>query len=144
MASMANEPIKLVEVAVKTLLEKDHALLLGDVNERAITAKLASYLSPLFPDWDVDCEYNRNLVEVKKLVWKQPEIADPVIPDIIIHKRNTEKNFIVIEVKKSRKQSRGNDIKKLAAFKEQLGYKHALFLTLNTEELTFRAKYKWV
>lgn len=141
---MENGPIQLVETAVRTLLEKDSALLVGDVNERAITAKLASYLTPLFPDWDVDCEYNRSLGDVKKLAWKQQETADPVIPDIIIHKRNTEMNFIVIEVKKYGKQSRGNDRQKLAAFKEQLGYKHALFLSLNAEDQSFPVEYKWV
>jgi len=141
---MANEPKTLVETAVARLLEKDYDLLRRDVNEKAITAKLASYLAPLFSGWDVDSEYNRNLEEVKKLAWKKPGIFDLVVPDIIIHKRGTEKNFLVIEVKKTEKQNRGNDRKKLVAFKEQLGYENALFLTFSTKEQPFRAEYEWV
>jgi hypothetical protein len=140
---MADDQRAKVEMGVKTFLEKDHDLLRRDVNEKTITAKLAFYLAPLFPDWDVDCEYNRNLEDAKKLAWKQPHVLDLVVPDIIIHKRGTEENFLVIEVKKLNTQGRGDDKKKLTAFKEQLGYKNTLFLTLSTKQEPFRAEYEW-
>lgn len=69
-----------------------------DVNGRAITYKLAEYLQELFPDFNVDCEYNR-FEELKKkldLPKNVPNLDDKVsmgdleartvYPDIIIHK----------------------------------------------------------
>src|SRR5271165_7265202 len=45
--------------AVRQLFEPDAYLLQVDANERSITHRLALYLTPHFPDWDIDCEYNR-------------------------------------------------------------------------------------
>ena len=38
-----------------------------DANERSLTHKLAEYLQCEFPDWHVDCEYNRHGLDVKRL-----------------------------------------------------------------------------
>lgn len=64
------------------------------VSERSIAHKLGCYLSHLIKEYDVDCEFNRNLDVVKKMG------DDNIIPDIVIHKRGSnEDNLIVIEVK---------------------------------------------
>src|SRR4051812_38575864 len=84
-----------VGVAIKALLEEDADLFRRDVNERTIAAHLCDHLRPLFPGWNVDPEYNRDGHSVKR--------ADGhiVVPDIVIHRRGTRDNLLVIELKKS-------------------------------------------
>jgi len=114
-----------VSKALDSLLSNDRHLLECDVNERAITHRLAVYLEPLFPGWHVDCEYNRDGHEVKVLS------GAPRIPDIIVHQRGTPRNLLTIEVKKSNSHySREDDREKLLALQQQLGYRNALFLEL--------------
>jgi hypothetical protein len=123
----------IIQSAIDHLLERDAMLFQNDVAERAITHRLANYLQEQFAEWDVDCEYNRNLNDVKRL----KEICNPtnnengasVFPDIIIHKRMTDNNFIVIEVKKTTNTTPDDcDMQKLEAFRNELGYKHGLFI----------------
>ena len=56
-----------------------------------------------------------------------------VLADIIIHKRGSGNNILVIEMKK-----RGSpcdfDLKKLRFYKKQIGYKFACFIWINTKE----------
>lgn len=128
----------LVGTAIDRLLANDGDLLRNDVNERSITHRLASYLQELFPEWNVDCEYNRHHDQTKKLVKYRRRIAKvtdtngiSVFPDVIVHKRMTDSNLLVIEVKKSTNNDPDKfDLEKLAAFKEELHYQHALFLRL--------------
>jgi len=91
----------------------DKDLLLIDVNERSITHRLGIYLQEQFPEWDVDCEYNRLIDNKKQMVLTKrlkakigettPEDtqAKTVYPDLIIHHRISTENLVVIEVKKS-------------------------------------------
>lgn len=44
-----------------SLLIFDEYLLVNNLSERAITHKLAEHYQRLFHEWNVDCEYNRNL-----------------------------------------------------------------------------------
>jgi hypothetical protein len=135
-----------VDQAIAQLIEKDAYLLQIDANERAISHRLGLYLQLLFEDWHVDCEYNRNLDNPKRLkayqsffdanqrVWNISE-TDPitVFPDIIVHKRGTRNNLLIIETKKTTSQiSSEFDYFKLKEFKYQYGYIHALFLKLIT------------
>ncbi len=62
-----------------------------------IAHKLAEYLTPRFPKWDVDCEYNRLFDEAKRLNIRGQVVH--VIPDIIVHHRDTLDNLLVIEAK---------------------------------------------
>jgi len=131
---------KLLVESIDQLLSLDNYLLEKDVNERSISHRLAVYIEKHFPDWDVDCEYNRDHDDSKRLNLEPGCIksgdlqATTVFPDIIIHKRGTKNNFIVIEMKKD---SRGQfdcayDIRKLQAFKDKLGYKFAIFIKVKT------------
>jgi hypothetical protein len=70
--------------SVNMLLSKDGYLLFNDLHERSITHKLGEYIQREFPNWNVDCEYNKYgtdpkllgmnvrslLVEMKKIVKK--------------------------------------------------------------------------
>ena len=48
-----------VIAAICALYRHDRELLDVDANERSITHKLAEHLQREFPEWHVDCEYNR-------------------------------------------------------------------------------------
>ena len=137
--------------ALSKLLEKDHYLLKKKANERSITHRLGIYLQEVFPEWDVDCEYNLDGDDPKRLerfideLWyeyqrlgvaltdrelQQGTEDTTVFPDIIVHKRGTECNLLVIEAKKNpmTKRDKIRDRVKLSKYVEQFGYKHALFL----------------
>lgn len=121
--------------ALDMLLERDRFLLVADLNERSITHRLAMYLQSLFPEWHVDCEYNRDGHDPKELYLPQigageyDTDATTVYPDIIVHQRDSSNNLLVIEAKKttSRRESQ-YDVVKLEQYQRQLGYRHALFV----------------
>ena len=135
------EVFKKIKNAYLKLLKNDSYLLDVDANERSITHRLAIYLEDEFPDYNVDCEYNRNGAEIKRIteifnnIISQNAISITnktgntvsVYPDIIIHHRGTDDNFIVIEAKKTTNNN-GNDEQKLKAYKDVLHYKHAFFI----------------
>lgn len=123
---------KLVGSAISALLREDGGLLRNNVGEQAITHRLAVHLSLALPDWHVDCEYNRDMETVKRLKFALSDDGDvserAVVPDIIVHHRETTDNLLVIEVKKSTNPEPDEvDLQKLKAFREQLGYEHAVF-----------------
>ena len=128
-----------LETALNELVDKDKFILQVDINERSITHRLAVYLENLFPEWDIDCEYNRNHDDVKRLqlapenVLSNDTQGKSVYPDIIIHKRNTDENLLIIEMKKSTNRETSDfDIKKINAFKNQLGYTVGLSILVYT------------
>src|SRR5258707_11889309 len=104
---------------IETLLTNDRELFVLNTREETITHKLAEYLTPTFPNWDVDCEYNRLFNEAKRLNIRGQVVH--VIPDIIVHHRDTLDNLLVIEAKKSNNpKGRRADMMKLRAFRDQL------------------------
>lgn len=129
------------EVNIQTLLEEfvdeQTQLLRNDASEQAISHHLAMKFAPHFPDWHIDCEYNRRMEVVKKLIYAVSPTAEAcernVVPDIIIHRRMTNDNLLAVEVKKSTNQEHSfKDLAKLAAFREQLGYQNSLFIRFLT------------
>src|SRR5260370_36438380 len=88
-----------IKIALQILDQNDKHLISANANERSVTHKLAQYIELLFPNYDVDCEYNRDGDDPKVIHGlKQganggnPIPADDtrgvsVFPDIIIHKR---------------------------------------------------------
>lgn len=128
-----------VDEALGQLLRADSDILKMDINERSISHRLAGYLEPFFPGWNVDCEYNRNHDDPKRLNIPRRNIdsddiqATTVFPDIIVHKRGTDDNLLVIEMKKTTsKENDDYDFGKLKAFKDQLKYQYALFIKVKT------------
>ena len=153
-----------VEYCLQILREKDKNLLDIDVNERTITHKLAEYLQNQFPSYDVDCEYNRyekdtkrirsiknrsldiskfKKYQIEKLIWEDKN-ALTIYPDIIIHKRKSpHNNLLVIEVKKSSNTiGEDFDIEKIKELMEPpYKYKFGLFLRIGLQNES--DKYKW-
>jgi hypothetical protein len=87
-----------VRFGVASFRDNHPRLLAIDVNERTITSHLSDILRGMFPGYDVDHEYNRHGVEVKKMA-----SGKRLIPDIVVHKEEVDvKNLLAIEVKKGR------------------------------------------
>ena len=133
-----------VIIALQCFYSNDAYLIDKNVHERALTFRLGMYLQILFSSWDVDCEYNKNIetFRTNKLLHIRCEqngecrtCADirscTVFPDIIIHKRGTSENQLVIEAKcNANKTQKNNDLEKLQAYLDEptLHYKYGLFI----------------
>jgi len=118
-------------------LKWDRLLLELRVNERSMTHKFAGYLQREFPDWDVDCEYNRKFDAPKRVAWKRVPIDDEnaqtVFPDIIVHRRRESINLLVLEAKKSGLDD-ADDRAKLGAFMgNDFQYEFGVLLRFVTE-----------
>jgi len=137
---MTEEEVKTkLNSALDRLVEKDSFLLECNVNERSISHRLAVYLGHEFEGWDVDCEYNRNMDDPKRMNLQEVDSdstdteGKTVYPDIIVHKRGESNNLLVVEMKKTTSHI-GDffDLHKLDAFKKQLGYRNAVFVKVKT------------
>jgi hypothetical protein len=149
-----NEGINVkLSIALDKLYVKDWYLLKNKVHERTITHKLAEYLQELFPDYDVDCEYDYNienpdgnfkkqfhtlehfdydaslsiLKQLRTDDWSEIEVMEAIdcirtrnfYPDIIIHKRGTNsQNLLIIEAKKNNIKTDFDEVK-LKAYTER-------------------------
>ena len=148
---MSREPGQPVCDALDRLFERDSYLLQVDANERSVTARLAMYLQEALPNWDVDCEYNRDGVDPTRLqhLALYPEADDSeaktVFPDVIAHIRGTSQNYLVIEVKKATSPVPYDvDLAKLRGYKRELGYAHALFIELTVRATADVRRAEWV
>ena len=132
--------------AIEMLLKNDLFLLEIKAHERSVAHKLAEYLQQKFPEYHIDCEYNRDKGFIKKLegISECRGSTDLVYPDIIIHRRNTDDNLLVIEIKTSN-DSEKCDFKKLELFTDLSGkykYQFGLFLKFDCERLVDTKWYK--
>lgn len=123
------EVVRSVHAAYRDLVENDFALFEVDANERSLTHKLAEHLQRQFPDWHVDCEYNRKGELPKRLkvttVRTNNTDGGTVFPDIIIHHRKTNENLVVIEAKKNSTVGTGDVEEKLRTYISDHGYRFA-------------------
>ena len=131
---------KKINIAIDILFKNDSFLLEKDVNERSISHKLAEYLQILFPEWHVDCEYNKKMLSTKTLEniseCSEQRKTDRIYPDIILHQRNTDKNLLVIEIK-TKNQDSICDVRKLELFTQKNGdyeYDWGLFIKFDNTE----------
>ena len=119
-----------VEKALRRFYQKNLHLLQEEVHERSMTAKLSECLQPFFKDWNVDCEYNRNTSEPNHI--KSIPGHRPVYPDIIIHRRGTDNNLLVIEAKPPHTSARKIEMDKKKIRKyvsyDKLKYRYGLFI----------------
>ena len=110
-----------LKLALDMLFYKDQYLICNGTNkhvsELSISHKLGYYLALLIDEYDVDCEYNRNLVDPKT-----DEANNKIRPDIIIHKRGSnDDNFVIIEIKPWWNDDIEKDVKKLNEMTKQDG-----------------------
>src|SRR4051794_3012074 len=85
---------------------RESYLLERDIGERALTHRLAVALERQFPDWSVDCDYNR----LGERIWRMPkasivstddDLGKSIYPDILVHRRDVPENLLAIEVRKA-------------------------------------------
>lgn len=129
-----------IEKAFDLVYKNDEFLITNGLCERCIMFRFADYLADLYPNYNVDCEYNRHIENVKRIS-KDEEI----FPDVILHTRGVDdNNFAIIELKNKTNpgnSGRKNDEKKLRALtksksdgnKDSLynyGYKFGLAITI--------------
>lgn len=135
-----------IKNALLRFYKEDSYLIDNNVHERSLTFRLGMYLQNEFPDYNVDCEYNKNYqtFQYNKLLSarcdKEPkfnckECGDhrkcTVFPDIIIHQRGTDKNLLVIEAKcNANEQQIIEDCEKVQAYLDEstLHYQYGLFI----------------
>jgi len=135
---------------METLYANDWFLIMTDCQERSIAHKLAEYMSPEFPGWNVDCDYNRDRTDTKELPGmgdyyrvktpSEENRTDIVLPDIIVHMRGQKRNLLVIEIKKDEDEE--DDIKKLEFFtaRGKYHYSAGLFIILGSPD---EARWRW-
>ena len=120
-----------VQSGVASFRDNHPRLLEIDVNERTITSHLSDILRGKFLGYDVDHEYNRHGVKVKKMI-----SGKLLIPDIVVHKEETDvKNLLAIEVKKGGEPDE-DDVVKLRELTSATGsyrYAYGLFLGLEKD-----------
>ena len=130
----------IVERALDLLIAEQPALLDLDVTERALSHHLALYIAQLIPaGYDVDVEYNRHGGDPKRLNLPPRDALDrelratTVFPDILVHKRNTDKhNLLVLEMKKPGEDMAYDELK-LRAFRNELGYRHTAHVVIGRD-----------
>jgi hypothetical protein len=133
---MKNDEIKShVNEAIGELLIKDEYLLEIDAGERAIVGRLQQYLMSKFPDFNVDTEYDRHGINIKRIILPQycrNGGLRRVVPDLVVHKRGSDNlNILAVEIKKeTNHEPRDCDRAKLASMIKQLHYQLGVFIEL--------------
>lgn len=146
-----NEITKLVNKAIDLLVENEPQLLDLNVTERALSHHLARYLGELVPKcFNVDCEYNRHFDDPKRLNLKRRQAKDreiratTVFPDIIVHKRDSDTNNLLVLEMKNPGESLNYDEAKLLAFRKELGYIHTAHVILGRRNGNLIKDVRWV
>lgn len=109
-----------LQTAIDRLIKNEAFLLKSRANERSLSHKLAEYLQTLFPNFNVDCEYNKKGLDTKVLdgirECSEQKKTDRVYPDIIIHKRNYDNNNLMVIEIKTISEDENCDFEKLKRF----------------------------
>ena len=135
---MVEEDVKqALNHAVQKFLERDAFLLEIRANERSITHRFAVYLENILgQQWDIDCEYNRNMEHVKRVN------SNIRYPDIIVHKRGTSENLLVVEAKYE-DEDIADDHRKLENMKSDPDFRYQFAVHLICSE-NGELKLEWV
>jgi hypothetical protein len=75
---------------LERLIDRDCRLVQLGPSERAVAHRLAVYLEQEFPDWHVDCEYNRQGDDGDRKQVRIDDVDRDVDPDIIVHIRGPQ------------------------------------------------------
>jgi len=129
-------------VAIDMLFQRDIFLLQNGVredgselergaHERSVAHKLAEYLQQQFPEWNVDCDYNRRERGVKVLS------GSDIFPDIVVHHRGVKDNLLVVELKTSDVKE-DKDFQKLIGLTSAGDYEYQLGVFLRLVDLEIK------
>ncbi len=132
MMSIKKEAI-LIKCAIYNFITNDWPELMKlDVHEVTMAHRIGVYLEEKFREYNIDLEYNRDKANVKRNM-----NGSNVRPDIIIHKRNSDNNLCIFEIKKNSIDSKDakNDIKKLKNEVKKYNYKLGVFLGITAHRI---------
>jgi hypothetical protein len=124
---------KRITEACDRLYREEKVLIDTKTHERTIAAHLVSYLKPLFQDWAVDAEYNREGRDGKP---KRDSESNLLRPDITIHTRQSIEgpNLAAIQMKGFwNKEDRGKDENDLRKLKAKYNYSFLYRLELGKD-----------
>src|SRR3989338_10676499 len=122
-----------IDCCIGLFYANDSDLLSRENYEVTTSSKLAQYLVFHFPEYQVDCEYNKHIDERKENEGKN------IRPDIVIHKRGTdEKNLVYIEIKTDHnRDDKTHDMDKIKSVTKQdreYRYKLGVFIDFYREK----------
>jgi hypothetical protein len=142
--SMQAELNKVVS-AIREFYARETHLLEKDMGERTLTHRLAVHVEKQFPEWDVDCDYDRlgeRTLRLPKasIVSSDDHLGKSVYPDIVVHLRSIPENLLAIEVRKaSNHQPPEHDHHKLRGLTDPhlwFAYRIGVFLTLGKKSVS--------
>ena len=95
-----------VVAALKEFYARETFLFEHDLGERALTHRLAVQLERQFPDFEVDCDFDRLGPRTLQLphgsiVSTDDHLGKSIYPDIVVHQRSVPNNLLAIEVRKA-------------------------------------------
>jgi hypothetical protein len=111
--------------ALNKLHDRDLNLLAMGAHEQAICHRVGVYLDAM-TDLNVDCEYNRDMMDAKRL-----RSGNRFRPDIIVHRRfSNEENLLVVEAKATARGGRTDldRLKELVNQRERYRYFTGVFI----------------
>ncbi len=125
--------------ALRQVVAHDAYILENAHHEQSVAHRIGVYLEAEFPEWDVDCEYNRagGQRDPKKIVMPSGK-KKPVRPDVIVHHRGPGpkgQNLLAVEIKPTGRSplSHERDRYKLRRYLREHGYSFAVLVTYRTE-----------
>ena len=95
-----------VVAALKEFYASEAFLFAHDLGERTLTHRLAVHLEKQFPDFVVDCDFDRlgprtlNLPH-GSIVSTDDHLGKSIYPDIVVHQREAPNNLLAIEVRRA-------------------------------------------
>lgn len=140
--------IKLLEESVEKCYQKDKSLIDRGGMEQACVARIFYYMQDalyhnseytLLKDYNLDCEYNKNMNEPKET----PRCQNGTRPDLIVHRRQNQPNkdnLLVVEFKARTSKMTSKDRIKLEDFTHPdrgYAYKLGVFVKLNKKEALY-------
>ena len=152
------ELMDIFEKAKNKFLKEEKEIIEIDINERTLSARLMFHLQTLllneiyqenYKEYSVDCEYNRRkeIVKILPKEYRELEKKDKQIyPDIIFHQRNSEKNLMIIEMKKTYSSDEGGKnenrdrLKFLTSLRKENKYKYLLGIYFEVNKFPDKCK----
>ena len=152
------ELMDIFEKAKEKFLKEEKEIIEINVNERTLSARLMFHLQTLllneiyqenYKEYSVDCEYNRRkeIVKILPKEYRELEKKDKQIyPDIIFHQRNSEKNLMIIEMKKTyssdelEKNENRDRLKFLTSLRKENKYKYLLGIYFEVNKFPDKCK----
>lgn len=124
--------LEIVNSSLDVLYRTEPELISERAHEQAISARLMLHLQHLYPDWNVDVEYNREGVDRDP---KTDEDGHNRKPDIIVHRRGAAgPNLVIILVKcEWNKQDREADRTTLSSLKRKHNYEDAFLIEIKAD-----------